>query len=58
MYFTLKFSEYVPACLVMKAVIIKLKNKLIYRKQNLQKKPKKSYAEGQRSKLCGKKNRD
>lgn len=42
MYFTLKFSEYVPACLVMKAVIVKLKNKLIYRKQNLQKKQKKS----------------
>lgn len=38
MYFTLKFSEYVPICLVMKAIIIKSKNKVIYWKQNLQNK--------------------
>lgn len=41
MYFTLKFSEYVPVSLVMKAIVIKLKTKVIYWKQKLQKKPKK-----------------
>lgn len=41
MYFTPNFSEYVPVHLVMKAIAIKLKTKVIYGKQNLQNKSKK-----------------
>lgn len=40
MYFTLKFSEYVPVCLVMKTVVIK--TKVIYGKQNPQNNSKKA----------------
>lgn len=57
MYFTQKFSKYVPVCLVMKIIVLKLKTKVIYGKQNPQNNPKKLEPEGQRSKFCGTRNR-